>query len=328
MVQVTCLGEALAVLVPDHGPSGTRRDGLGYTLVVGGAEANVACTLAALGVSARWVGRLGDDGFGRVILETLAQHGVDVSAVEIDPARQTGLYVKEIAPADPALGGEPGTRMRYYRAGSAACGMEAALAESPALTEAALVHISGITAALSDSCAGLIDAILATRRPGRLVSFDVNYRPALWTGRDPSVLLDLAARADLVFVGADEAEAVGAVGDPDRLRRLLPGPRTLVVKQGADGAVGFEDGQRVQVPALPVRIAEATGAGDAFAAGFIAATRRALPLRDRLRMGTFAACEALRVRGDLGVMPDADTVERFLAEGAEPFADDARAGAA
>ncbi len=314
---VTCLGEALAVLIPDgNGPGqgdGLAWDGSRYALTVGGAEANVACSLAALGVPARWVGRVGDDHFGRVVLRTLTERGVDVSDVEVDPTRQTGLYVKEIAAS--VDGAEPSTRMRYYRAGSAACAMGPQLADAPALRDTPLLHLSGITPALSASCAALIDAVLATPRPGRLVSFDVNLRPVLWAGRDTGVLLELAQRADLVFLGADEAEAICGVGAPDELRRLLPEPRTLVVKQGANGAVGFEGTQRVHVPALPVEIAEATGAGDAFAAGFIAATVRGLSLRDRLRLGTFAAARALSVRGDVGVMPGADAVARFLAEG-------------
>lgn len=323
MDQVTCLGEALAVLIPDD-PVGAGHAS-SYALSVGGAEANVACALAALGVPVRWTGRVGDDHFGRVVLETLAERGVDVSAVEVDPMRQTGLYVKEIA--GPMVGGAPapgvgsaaglgaGTRMRYYRSGSAACAMGTRFAETPAVRDAPLLHISGITAALSVSCAGLVEAILATPRPGRLVSFDVNLRPVLWTDRDPAVLLDLARRADLVFVGADEAEAICGVADPDDVRRLLPEPRTLVVKQGPDGAVGIEGAQRIHVPAVPVEVAELTGAGDAFAAGFIAATLRGLPLRDRLRLGTLTAASALRVRGDLGTMPDSEAVARFLTPG-------------
>ena len=312
---MTCVGEALAVLIPDE-EAAENEDGAGYALTVGGAEVNVACTLAALGVPARWVGRVGDDRFGRVILRTLAAHGVDVSEVEVDSRRQTGLYVKEIVTSRAGVAVDPpSTVMRYYRAGSAACAMNPSLADAAAVRETPVLHFTGITAALSDSCAALADAFLAAPRPGRIVAFDVNFRPVLWTRRDPAVLLDLARRADLVFIGADEAEAICGVGDPDELRRLLPEPRTLVVKQGADGATGFEAGERVGVPALPVEIAEPTGAGDAFAAGFIAGTLRGLTLRDRLRLGTLAASCALRVRGDLGAMPDRATIERFIAAG-------------
>ena len=311
---VTCVGEAMAVLVPDD-------DAAQYTLSVGGAEANVACTLAALGVPARWIGRVGDDHFGRVVLRTLAGHGVDVSAVEVDPHLQTGLYVKEIVAslADTAAGTpSPSTRMRYYRAGSAACAIGPRLAQADAVLDTPLLHLSGITPALSDTCAAFVDAVLAAPRPGRIVAFDVNLRPALWRRRDPASLLELARRADLVFLGADEAEAICGVCDADELRELMPEPRTLIVKQGADGAIGFEAGERVAVPALPVEIAEQTGAGDAFAAGFIAGTLRGLSLEDRLRLGTLAASRALRVRGDLGTMPDQAAVDRFLATGELP----------
>lgn len=316
--KVTCLGEALAVLVPDDDESGERGDALGYTLAVGGAEANVACSLAALGVPTRWVGRVGDDRFGRVVVRTLAERGVDVSDVEVDPARVTGLYVKEIIASSATA--EPVTRMRYYRTGSAACAMGPELAKSPALLDTALLHLSGITPALSESCAALIDAVLATapRPPDRIVAFDLNHRPALWTGRDPAVLLDLARRADLVFLGADEAAAICGTSAPDELRHLLPEPRTLIVKQGADGAVGFEGEQRVHVPALPIEVAEVTGAGDAFAAGFIAATLRGLSLRDRLRLGTLTAASALRVRGDFATMPTDGEIARFLADEQQP----------
>jgi len=304
-VQVTCLGEALAVLVPEPG-------GPHYTLTVGGAEANVACALSALGVRARWVGRLGDDHFGRTILRTLAERGVDVALAETDPVRLTGLYIKELtdpptdgqAPTGPDGAAAPMTRMRYYRAGSAASAMGPQLAAEPAVRDAPLLHLTGITPALSESCAALVEAILAAPRRDRLVSFDVNLRPALWTGRDPSLLIDLARRADLVFIGADEAEAICGTGEPDRLRALMPEPRTLVVKQGAAGAVAHEGGQAVHAPAVPVDVVELTGAGDAFAAGFIAGQLRGLSLPGRLGLGTRAAASALRVRGDLGELGD------------------------
>jgi 2-dehydro-3-deoxygluconokinase len=308
---VTCLGEAMAVLIPD-GDESIPDSALGYTLAVGGAEANVACSLAALGVPVRWVSRLGDDRFGRVVSRTLAERGVDVSDVEIDVTRQTGLYVKEIVPS-----AQPVTRMRYYRAGSAACAMGPQLASSPAVRDTPLLHLSGITAALSESCAALIDAVLATPQPGRLVSFDVNLRPALWSGRDPAVLLELARRADVVFVGADEAAAICGVSDPDELRRLLPEPHTLIVKQGADGAVGFAGSARVRASALPVDVAEPTGAGDAFAAGFIYGTLLELPLSACLKLGTLTAASVLRVLGDFAAMPDPDEIARFL-DVAEP----------
>ena len=290
MVDVTCLGEAMALLVPAPDP-----DEWGFTASVGGAESNVACALSALGIPVRWMGRVGDDRFGRLVRDTLAEHGVETSAIETDGVRSTGVYVKELTSS--------GTRVRYYRAGSAASAMGPALAARPEIREPRILHLSGITPALSDSCAGLVEAVLAEPVAGRLVSFDVNWRPALWADRDPSVLLDHARRADLVFVGADEVEELWGVSTPEEIRTLIPEPRTLVVKQGAEGATAYDGDETAFVAAPRVDVIEATGAGDAFAAGFLAATLRGLPLRNRLWLGTLAAGAALRVSGDLGRIP-------------------------
>jgi 2-dehydro-3-deoxygluconokinase len=279
-----------------------------FSTEVGGAEANTACMLAALGVPAAWISRVGDDGLGRLVLATLRAHGVDVSAVEIDPDRPTGLYIKEI--------GSSATRLRYYRTGSAASAMGPELAQHPAVRDADVLHLSGITPALSESCAALIDTLLGQRRPGRLVSFDVNWRPTLWRGADPQLLLDFARRADLVFVGADEAEAAWGASTPDGIRDLLRGPAVVVVKQGTEGSTAFHGVSRVQVPALALDVVEPTGAGDAFAAGFLAAAPGfpdAASLRSRLRLGTLAAGAVLRVRGDLAPPPAADVIDAYLA---------------
>lgn len=305
--QVVCLGESLAVLVPDA-------EGPGYSVTVGGAESNTACALAGLGVPSAWIGRVGDDRFGRLIISTLTERGVDVSGVETDPVRPTGLYVKEIAAA--------GSRLRYYRSGSAASAMVAELAGRAALRAAPYLHLTGITAALSDGCGELMAAILRPRpdgegtsagsASGRFTSFDLNWRPALWRERDPAVLLRLARAADLVFVGADEAAELWGTGDPAELRALLPQPDTLVVKLGAAGAVGFTRAECVAVPAPRVEVVEPTGAGDAFAAGYLAGQVRGLPLRSRLRLGALSAASVLMVRGDLGPASGAGLAARHL----------------
>ncbi|GAA5016946.1 hypothetical protein GCM10025734_67110 [Kitasatospora paranensis] len=114
-----CLGESMAALLPDRaGPPETVG---GYRPAVGGAESNTACALAALGVPTAWIGRVGDDGFGRRLTAELAGHGVDVSAVAVDPHRPTGLFVKETGgSALPHDLGAGRSRLHYYRTGSAA----------------------------------------------------------------------------------------------------------------------------------------------------------------------------------------------------------------
>lgn len=266
-----CVGETMAVLTPpDAGPLAEQST---LRLSVGGAESNVACGLAALGHRAAWLSRVGDDPFGRRILADLAARGVDVSAVVTDPDRPTGVYFKDPGPN--------ATRTHYYRRGSAAAHTGPELARTPALHGSRIVHVSGITAALSDSCARLLEEIVVHRTPWRdttrttappLVSLDVNHRPALWRARRADAaesLLRLARAADLVFVGRDEAEVLWHTARPDDIAELLAPAPLVVVKDGPHGVTSYCAGDRTFVPTRPVDVVEPVGAGDAFAAGYL-----------------------------------------------------------
>ncbi|MFF2121434.1 sugar kinase [Kitasatospora sp. NPDC058184] len=312
-----CVGESMAVLLPDR--PGPLESVESFRLSVGGAESNVAGALAAHGVPTAWISRVGDDGFGRRLLAEVAARGVDVSAVAVDPHRPTGLYLKEVGgtTGDRHDLGPGRSRLHYHRRGSAAAALSPGLLADPAaaalLAGARLLHLSGITAALSDDCLALLRALLADRRPGRLVSFDLNWRPSLWLDRDPAVLPPLLDAADLLLLGADEAEAAFGTGDPAELRRRFPAPATVVVKDAARQVTALEqDGTAVTEPALAVEVVEATGAGDAFAAGYLAGTVRGLDQRRRLRLGHLSAACALTAPGDQAELPDAAVVAALL----------------
>lgn len=296
--EVVCVGESMAVFVPgEDGPADQVRT---WFRGVGGAESNVACALAGLGVRAGWVSAVGDDPFGRAVVAAVAAAGVDVSGVVVDPTKPTGVYIKEANSA--------GSPMRYYRLGSAASAMGPEVLDRIDIDAPRLVHLTGITAALSPRCLALTEALLDRAGP---VSFDVNYRPALWGSDAADVLRGLAARADVVLVGSDEAEALWGVSEPDEIRALLPEPRTLVVKQGSLGATLVEE-TAVFEPALRVDVVEPVGAGDAFAAGFLAATLAGQPPRRRLRAGHLQAAGALRTQHDVAVPLPGDLVARLL----------------
>ncbi|MFJ9345958.1 sugar kinase [Streptomyces sp. NPDC101237] len=210
-----------------------------FARAIGGAESNVACALAAAGHAVRWVSRAGTDGFGDHLVETVASYGVDVRHVERDPARPTGVYFRTAG--DRATDAH---EVAYYRAGSAASAMSARTVDLAAVRAGRVLHLSGITAALSGGCLDLLRELTAAAEDRPVLSFDVNYRRGLWgSGEGPEVLLELARRADLVFVGEDEAEeAWGVTGGPEAVRALLPEPAVLVVKQGAAGATAFVPG--------------------------------------------------------------------------------------
>lgn len=338
-VDVVALGESMVTFLPSR-PGGLA-DVPSFERGIGGAESNVACGLALVGHTVKWISRVGADGFGEHLLEQIASYGVDVGAVQRDPLRPTGIYFRTagerpvaqeagLPGEQPHRAGEltaPFSEVIYYRTGSAASAMSPATMRAAELDSGRILHLSGITPALSDDCLALVHRLTA-HRPGRpLVSFDVNYRVSLW--RDAAeageTLLALARRADLVFVGEDEAGAAwGVTGGPEAVRDLLPEPDVLVVKQGAHGATLFEGNASETedpyaadtvtfVPAPHVTVVAPVGAGDAFAAGFLSATLRGLPARERLRHGHLLAAGALTVPGDLGTPPSRTLADRLAA---------------
>jgi 2-dehydro-3-deoxygluconokinase len=297
---VCCVGETMVVLCPD--PPRPLLAGETLTRGIGGAESNVASYLAQLGVRAAWVSRLGADPFGEYLRTGLQAAGVDCSLVQTHDSAPTGVYFKDPGPT--------GTTVYYYRRGSAASTMDRSLWTSVAAAGARYVHLSGITPALSDSCADLVRYALSERPvPGATTSFDVNYRGKLWP---PSVagpvLADLAARADLVFVGLDEAALLWNCTTADDVRERLPQPHTLVVKDGAVGATGYDPDGRVFVPAPVVSVVEPVGAGDAFAAGYLLAALHGSGPETRLTVGHRLAAVALGAVADVGVAPAAEVL--------------------
>lgn len=287
-------GEAMAVASPD--PPRPLREGPRLALGVAGAEANVAAYLARLGCSVAYVSRIGDDPFGELISSFLTSSGVSCF-LDVCPDVPTGVYFKDPSP--------DGTRVHYYRAGSAASTMDASVWSTP--RSARIVHLSGITPALSSSCASFITTGLAERPvPGALYSFDVNYRPRLWpVTRAAPELASLANQADLVFVGLDEAATLWGVLTPDDVRGVLPKCATLVVKDGAVGATSFTDAGSHFVPAPRVDVVEPVGAGDAFAAGYLFGVLHDVREEGRLKLGHALAAVALTTVGDVGAVPPA-----------------------
>ncbi|MFD6096148.1 sugar kinase [Nocardiopsis flavescens] len=298
-LDAVCVGETMAVL---HSADPLAA-GASLTLGTGGAESNVAVALARLGHTAAWVSRVGDDPFGRIVTDAVSRWGVDVEGVAVDPDRPTGMYVKDTAPG--------GAGVLYYRSGSAASALSAADAERVWSRRARLVHLSGITPALSARAAALVEHLLAGRADGdALRSFDVNHRPALWPARVAApVLLDLARRADIVFVGRDEAERLWGTPTAEDVRAVLPEVAALVVKDAEHGATCFSGASAVFEPSPGVEVVEAVGAGDAFAAGFLSGLLDGLPVGRRLRLGHAAAGAVLRSRGDTLETPPGDVAE-------------------
>lgn len=300
-VDLVTYGEALGLFVRES-PETDR-----YLRTFVGAESNVAVTLRGLGHSVRWIGRLGTDELGQYIETELLKAGVDVVASR-DIERNTGLMLKELT--------EDGTQIRYYRKDSAAS-QGAEHLSAGLLRDARVLHLTGVTPALSDRCRDAIDGLFhMAQDSGVLVSFDVNYRASLWSSNQEAteVLVPLAQKADLVFVGQDESSSLLGAETIEEFARAVLSARgqVLIFKLGADGAIHADDANQVFEPAIPGDVVDVTGAGDGFAAGYLAGLLRGSPPRSRLRLGHLIANRVIRVTGDLGELPNSKEVSSAL----------------
>ncbi|WP_109208627.1 MULTISPECIES: sugar kinase [Microbacterium] len=281
------IGETMAMVTPVVATPVADADA--FLLDAGGAESNVAAHVAALGHRAVWFSRLGADALGQRVARQLSGRGVDVSRVVFDEEHPTGLYVKD-----------PGSGVLYYRRGSAAAHLSDADADAVSFDGVDLLHVSGITAAISASASSfLVRVIERAREHGVPVSFDVNHRAPLWDAATAApVLLELARRADIVLVGRDEAETLWGTAAADDVRALLPDVPELIVKDGDIGATAFVGAEAVFEPALVVEVVEPVGAGDAFAGGYLAGRLSGAPVADRLRAGHERAARTLQTTTD------------------------------
>lgn len=305
--RVLCLGEAMVVLRPAAAGGLARSDLLRRS--VGGAEANVAGALVALGIPTCWMSRLGNDPFGDYIARDLAERGVAVLA-EHDDQHPTGVYLKDSNSA--------GSRMFYYRSGSAAAAMDCEFLAKPAVVAALsacqIVHTSGITAGILDTNSTLLPRLVDARdEHGFVLSVDLNWRPALWRRRDTEPLHRLLRAADVVLLGADEAEVALGASTPRDIRRII-GPRArIVLKSDALVATEIEiDGTTTAVPALRVEVVEPVGAGDGFAAGYLTGLLMGSDAVQRLRLGHLTAACVLAEPGDHAHRLPSPTVRRAL----------------
>lgn len=264
----------------------------------GGAESNVAIGLAYAGVPVTWVGRVGVDPAGDRVLADVAAQGVEVVGVR-DPERSTGVMMKERLP-------DGRTRVSYHRRGSAASAFTPGDLPSGLVERAALLHLTGITLALSDTARETVHAaVVRAIDAGVPVSFDVNHRPKLVddaTGR--GWYRAVAARAAVVFAGDDEARLVlgrdERTGDDEALAHELAALAngTAVVKLGSRGAVASVEGTIHRRAASPVAVVDPVGAGDAFVAAWLAADLAGRSPAEALDAAADAGALACTVHGD------------------------------
>ncbi|MFB9821708.1 sugar kinase, partial [Arthrobacter ramosus] len=260
---VVTLGETMALMASET--PGPLAHASTLSLGIGGSESNVAIGLQRLGVQAVWCGRIGADSLGRLVEREIRAEGVDVR-VAVDDDAPTGLMIKERRTPT-------AQKVAYYRSGSAGSRIAPDDVDDELIAGAALLHVSGITPALSPQAASTFRyAVAAAKASGVPVSFDLNYRSKLWNAETAgSAYREIIPDVDIVFAGLEEAElVVGTVRDAEQAARCIAamGPSQVVIKLGADGALAFVDGKVFRQDALVIEAIDTVGAGDAFVAGY------------------------------------------------------------
>lgn len=304
-VDLVTLGETMALLSPSG--TGPLRYAGSLRISVGGAESNVAIGARRLGLSTAWIGRVGADDFGEMVVQRLRGEDVITRAI-VDPDRPTGLMVKVQRTAGIA-------RVTYHRDGSAGSRLAVEDLDHDLISTARVLHVTGITPALSQRARKAVHAAVdAGREHGALISVDYNYRRALW---DPAQAAEefrsLTCKADIVFATENEAAIIAGSADPDELARSIAelGPGQVLVKRGHLGAVGYIDGHIYQVAGLPVAAIDQVGAGDAFAAGYLTALLDGVTPADRLLYAARVGAFAVTVSGDWEGLPTRDELQHL-----------------
>ena len=303
--RVITAGETMALVVP---PSpGRLRHAASLSLSIGGAESNVAIGLVRLGIPASWISVLGDDELGELVLHRLRAEGVDTSGVRRIADRATGLYLRE----------EVAGRLRvyYYRSGSAAATLSPNAFDPSMLQGAAFLHLTGITGALSQECAEFLPwAATTARDAGVRVSYDVNYRSRLWEPSAAQAATEaLLPLIDVLFVGHDEANALWGWETDTALEQLSKiGPSEVILKLGADGCAAMINGEQLTSPGFPARQLDPIGAGDAFDAGYLAATLWGWAPEKRLSAANAMGAFCVQNLGDYEGLPNRRELDGFL----------------
>ena len=299
MPAVVTFGESMALFRADPGePLRTARR---FSRSIAGAESNLAIGLSRLGCAAGWFGRVGDDPLGLSILDALRAERVDVSRAVVDDSAPTGVLVRDTH-------AERRIDVAYARLGSAGSRLCVDDLDADYLTSARLLHVTGITPALSGHAREATSAaVTIAAEAGVAVCFDPNIRRRLWPDLDVArrELLALADRARIVLVGHAEAHVLTGEADPEAAARWLAarGIPVVAVKLGADGALALSDGVLYRGTPLRVHAVDPIGAGDAFDAGFIAAWLRGAGLRGCVDDGNLAAGLSVQVHGDIEGLP-------------------------
>ncbi|MBI3912225.1 MAG: hypothetical protein HY320_15005 [Armatimonadetes bacterium] len=315
MSTIVCLGEALIDFVADEAGV-TLVECPGFRKAAGGAPANVAAGVARLGAPAAFVGKVGDDPFGRFLQQTLAEARVDTRGMRFDPEVRTGLAFVSLTAS--------GERdFVFYRHPSADMRLQPEELPHDLLDSCSVFHFGSISLITEPSRSATLAAVARARTRGALVSYDPNLRPPLWPNLEEArrAILAVMPLADVVKVNEEEAEFL--FGTPNAVAAaaaiLKRGPRLACVTRGAAGCVLAAAAGQVSIPGFSVAVQDTTGAGDGFVAALLVRLRQSGAagdeawLRETGRFANAVGALTCTQKGAIPALPTAKAVAVFLA---------------
>jgi 2-dehydro-3-deoxygluconokinase len=307
-LDLVCLGEAMVEF------NQSRDEPTRYTAGFGGDTSNCAIAAARVGARSGYITQLGDDVFGQQLQALWRDEGVDTAGVRVLPGAETGVYF--------VTHGPQGHAFTYRRAHSAAARMspdEAAFA--PCLQQAArarTLHVSGISQAISASaCDTVAVAIALAHQAGARVSYDLNFRPRLWSVETARPVIErTVAACDIFLPSVDEAALLAGTRTPEETLRWAHGlgAPTVLLKLGAQGCwVSERDGAVTKLPPHRVQPVDATGAGDCFAGCLLARLAAGDDLVSAARAANAAAALSTLGFGAVAPLPTWPQVQAAMA---------------
>ena len=316
MADVVSIGEMLIDFVPDTAGTGLA-DVVHFSKVAGGAPANVAVGVVRQGGQAGFLGKVGDDPFGRFLGKVLSDAGVETGGLLFTKQAQTGL-------AFVSLSSEGDREFLFYRSPSADMLLAPEDVSEERLSAAKILHFGTVAMIAEPSRSAILHAVSRARALGLTVSCDPNLREALWPDLDTArqVIGQALTLADVIKISDYEASFLTGDDDPVAAMRRIwqPNWRLVAVTCGPDGCTALTADDTVTVPGYPVEAVDTTGAGDAFTATMLTGLARAPDVtKDRealtalLKRANAAGAIISTRRGAIASMPTAEDIDSFLA---------------
>lgn len=312
MTDVYSIGEMVIDFIPGSEPAS-------YIRKAGGAPANVAIAVAKNGLNASMCCKVGNDDFGRFLIDTLKEYNVTAASPELcDEAVTTMAFV--------TLAEDGERKFTFARKPGADMMLSEADVKEEDIENSAIIHAGSCSLSAQPEASATVKAMRVAHEKGRLVSFDVNYRDLMWKGDEAActaAVMGILPYVDMLKISEEEVEMMGGV---DALPGLMEknGITVIVETLGSDGAQAFFGGEVVRVAGRKVKAVDATGAGDAFWGGFMSSLRiqgvtkkedfTAEIIKNAMEYGNVSGCICVQGKGAIVSIPTRAQIEAYMKE--------------